>query len=77
WKRRQQIVSAIEKSDFRMAESLLSYYDNADDDGEDEGKLGRQFKLVMKAQMMKKRGENRAVIAKLCEEAVKLTVSDI
>ena len=24
WKRRQQIVSAIEKSDFRMAESLLS-----------------------------------------------------
>ncbi len=77
WKRRQQIVSAIERSDYQTAEKLLAYYDNADDDSEDEGKLGRQFKLVMKAQIMKKRGGNRAEIAKLCEAAVKLTVADI
>ncbi len=77
WKRRQQIVSAIERADYQTAEKLLAYYDNADDDSEDEGKLGRQFKLVMKAQIMKKRGGNRAEIAKLCEAAVKLTVADI
>ncbi|MDE7322170.1 MAG: helix-turn-helix domain-containing protein [Lachnospiraceae bacterium] len=77
WKRRQQIVSAIEESDYQTAEELLAYYDNEDDASEEEGKLGRQFKLVMKVQMMKKRGEDQAVIAKLCEEAVKLTVSDI
>ncbi len=77
WKRRQQIVSAIERSDYQTAEKLLAYYDNTDDDSEDEGKLGRQFKLVMKAQIMKKRGGNRAEIAKLCEAAVKLTVADI
>lgn len=79
WKRQQQIVSAIERCDYQTAEKLLAYYDSADDIGEneDEGRIGRQFGLVMKAQIMKKRHEDPAVIAKMCEQAVKLTVSDI
>ena len=79
WKRQQQIVGAIERCDYQTAEKLLAYYDSADDIGEneDEGRIGRQFGLVMKAQIMKKRHEDPAVIAKMCEQAVKLTVSDI
>lgn len=79
WKREQQIVNAIEKSDYQTAEKLLAYYDEEDkvNENEDVGKLRRQFALVMKAQIMQKRGEDKAEIAKLCEEAVKLTVPDI
>ena len=73
WKRKQGIVNAIEKSNYETAENLLKYYDET---GETD-KLGRQFNLVMKAQIMQKRHEDREQIARLCEEAVKLTVSDI
>lgn len=73
WKRKQGIVNAIEKSNYETAENLLKYYDET---GETD-KLGRQFSLVMKAQIMQKRHEDREQIARLCEEAVKLTVSDI
>lgn len=73
WKRRQQIVNAIEKSDFDTAEKELAVY------GKKNGafNLEKQFCLVMRAQIMQKRHEDPAVIASLYEEAVKLTVSDI
>lgn len=73
WKRRQRIVNAIEKSDFDIAEKELAVYEKTNDDFN----LEKQFCLVMRAQIMQKRREDSAVIAKLYEEAVKLTVSDI
>lgn len=73
WKRKQGIVNAIEKSDYKTAERLLKHYENIDK----EDILGRQFELVMRVQIMQKRHEDRALIAKLCEEAVKLTVPTI
>lgn len=73
WKRKQGIVNAIEKSNYEAAENLLKYYDEA---GETD-KLGRQFSLVMRAQIMQKQNEAHERIARLCEEAVKLTVPDI
>lgn len=72
WKRKQGIVNAIEKSNFETAEKLLKHYDDVKDDI-----LGRQFSLVMRAQIMQKRHEDHDRIAHLCEEAVKLTISDI
>lgn len=72
WKRKQGIVNAIEKSNFETAEKLLKHYDDVKDDI-----LGRQFSLVMRAQIMQKRHEDHDRIAWLCEEAVKLTISDI
>ncbi len=72
WKRKQGIVNAIEKSNFETAEKLLKHYDDVKDDI-----LGRQFSLVMRAQIMQKRHEDHDRIARLCEEAVKLTISDI
>lgn len=73
WKRKQGIVNAIEKSNYETAENLLKYYDEA---GETD-KLGRQFSLVMRAQIMQKQNEAHERIARLCEEAVKMTVPDI
>lgn len=73
WKQKQRIVNSIEKSDFQEAEKLLETYEKK---GE-EDKLGRQFCMVMRAQIMQKRHEDKAQIARIYEEAVKLTVSDI
>lgn len=73
WKRRQRIVNAIEKSDFGTAEKELAIYEKKNGDYN----LEKQFCLVMRAQIMQKRHEDPAAIAKLYEEAVKLTVSDI
>ncbi|MDE7477860.1 MAG: helix-turn-helix transcriptional regulator, partial [Lachnospiraceae bacterium] len=73
WKREQGIVNAIEKSDYEKAEKLLTYYETIDA----EDILGKQFELVMRVQIMQKRHEDPILIAKLCEQAVKLTVKDI
>ncbi|MDE7185152.1 MAG: helix-turn-helix domain-containing protein [Lachnospiraceae bacterium] len=73
WKRKQGIVNAIEKSNYETAEDLLKYYDETGD----TDKLGRQFELVMRAQMMQKRHESTELIAQMCEKAVKLTVPDL
>lgn len=73
WKRRQRIVNAIEKSDFGTAEKELAIYSRR----KGAYNLEKQFCLVMRAQIMQKRHEDPATIAKLYEEAVKLTVSDI
>lgn len=73
WKRRQRIVNAIEKSDFAVAEKELAVYEKK----KGRYKLEKQFCLVMRAQIMQKRHEDPAAIARLYEEAVKLTVSDI
>lgn len=73
WKRRQRIVNAIEKSDFVVAEKELAIYEKK----KGRYKLEKQFCLVMRAQIMQKRHEDPAAIARLYEEAVKLTVSDI
>ncbi len=73
WKRQQRIVNAIEKSDFETAEKELAIYEKKKGDYN----LEKQFCLVMRAQIMQKRHEDPAAIAKMYEEAVKLTVSDI
>lgn len=73
WKRRQRIVNAIEKSDYAVAEKELAVYEKK----KGRFKLEKQFCLVMRAQIMQKRHEDPAAIAKLYDEAVKLTVSDI
>ena len=73
WKRKQGIVNAIEKSNYETAENLLKYYDETDE----TDKLGKQFELVMRAQMMQKRHEPPDLIAHICEKAVKLTVPEI
>lgn len=73
WKQKQRIVNSIEKSDFQVAEKLLEAYEKESE----EDKLGRQFCMVMRAQIMQKRHEDKAQIARIYEEAVKLTVSDI
>lgn len=73
WKRKQGIVNAIEKSNYETAENLLKYYDETDK----TDKLGKQFELVMRAQMMQKRHEPPDLIAQMCENAVKLTVPKI
>lgn len=73
WKQKQRIVNSIEKSDFQEAEKLLEAYEKECE----EDKLGRQFCMVMRAQIMQKRHEDKAQIARIYEEAVKLTVSDI
>lgn len=73
WKRRQRIVNAIEKSDFAVAEKELAIYEKK----KGRYKLEKQFCLVMRAQIMQKRHEDPDAIARLYEEAVKLTVSDI
>lgn len=73
WKQKQRIVNSIEKSDFQEAEKLLEAYEKKGQ----EDKLGRQFCMVMRAQIMQKRHEDKAQIARIYEEAVKLTVSDI
>ncbi len=73
WKQKQRIVNAIEKSDFEEAEKLLETYDKESE----EDKLGRQFCMVMRAQIMQKRHKDKMQIARIYEEAVKLTVSDI
>lgn len=73
WKRKQGIVNAIEKSNYETAENLLKYYDETDK----TDKLGKQFELVMRAQMMQKRHEPPDLIAQMCEKAVKLTVPEI
>ena len=73
WKRRQRIVNAIEKSDFAVAEKELAVYEKK----KGRYKLEKQFCLVMRAQIMQKRHGDPAAIARLYEEAVKLTVSDI
>lgn len=73
WKRKQGIVNAIEKSNYETAENLLKYYDETDE----TDKLGKQFELVMIAQMMQKRHEPPDLIAQMCEKAVKLTVPEI
>ena len=65
WKRKQGIVNAIEKSNYEAAENLLKYYDEA---GETD-KLGMQFSLVMRAQIMQKQNEAHERIARLCEES--------
>ncbi|MDE6054914.1 MAG: helix-turn-helix domain-containing protein [Lachnospiraceae bacterium] len=73
WKRQQRIVNAIEKSDFETAEKELAIYEKKKGDYN----LEKQFCLVMRAQIMQKCHEDPAAIAKMYEEAVKLTVSDI
>lgn len=73
WKQKQGIVNSIEKSDFRAAEKLLEAYEKKSEND----KLGRQFCMVMRAQIMQKRHEDKTQIARIYEEAVKLTVSDI
>lgn len=73
WKQKQRIVNSIEKSDFQMAEKLLEAYEKKSEND----KLGRQFCMVMRAQIMQKRHEDKTQIARIYEEAVKLTVSDI
>lgn len=73
WKQKQRIVNSIEKSDFRAAEKLLEAYEKKSEND----KLGRQFCMVMRAQIMQKRHEDKAQIAHIYEESVKLTVSDI
>lgn len=73
WKQKQRIVNSIEKSDFQVAEKLLEAYEKESE----EDKLGRQFCMVVRAQIMQKRHEDKAQIARIYEEAVKLTVSDI
>ena len=73
WKRKQGIVNAIEKSNYETAENLLKYYDETDE----TDKLGKQFELVMRAQMMQKRHEPPDLIAQMYEKAVKLTVPEI
>lgn len=73
WKQKQRIVNSIEKSDFQMAEKLLEAYEKKSEND----KLGRQFCMVMRAQIMQKRHEDKTQIAHIYEEAVKLTVSDI
>lgn len=73
WKRRQRIVNAIEKSDFAVAEKELAIYEKK----KGRYKLEKQFCLVMRAQIMQKRHEDPDAVARLYEEAVKLTVSDI
>jgi len=73
WKRRQRIVNAIEKSEFETAEKELEIYERKNGDYN----LEKQFCLVMRAQIMQKRCEDPTTIAKLYEEAVKLTVPDI
>lgn len=73
WKQKQRIVNSIEKSDFQEAEKLLEAYEKECE----EDKLGRQFCMVMRVQIMQKRHEDKAPIARIYEEAVKLTVSDI
>lgn len=73
WKRKQHIVNAIEKSDFETAEKELAIYEKK----KGAYNLEKQFCMVMRAQIMQKRHEDPAAIAKLYEKAVKLTVSDI
>ncbi len=73
WKQKQRIVNTIEKSDFQAAEKLLDAYEKVSA----EDKLGRQFCMVMRAQIMQKYHEDKTRIACIYEEAVKLTVSDI
>lgn len=73
WKRKQRIVNAIEKSDFATAEKELAVYEKKSG----EYNLKKQFCMVMRAQIMQKRHEDPAAIARLYEKAVKLTVSDI
>lgn len=73
WKRKQHIVNAIEKSDFETAEKELAIYEKK----KGAYNLEKQFCMVMRAQIMQKRHEDPAAIAKLYERAVKLTVSDI
>lgn len=73
WKREQHIVNAIEKSEFETAEKELAIYEKK----KSKYNLEKQFCLVMRAQIMQKRHEDPILIAKLYEEAVKLTVSDI
>ncbi len=73
WKRKQRIVNAIEKSDFATAEKELAVYEKKSG----EYNLKKQFCMVMRAQIMQKRHEDPAAIARLYEKAVKRTVSDI
>jgi len=73
WKREQHIVNAIEKSEFETAEKELAIYEKK----KSKYNLEKQFCLVMRAQILQKRHEDPILIAKLYEEAVKLTVSDI
>lgn len=73
WKQKQRIVNAIEKSEFATAEEFLEAYEQKNSGYN----LEKQFCLVMRAQILQKRRGDPSAIAKLYEEAVKLTVSDI
>lgn len=68
WKQKQRIVNTIEKSDFQAAEKLLDAYEKVSA----EDKLGRQFCMVMRAQIMQKYHEDKTRIACIYEEAVKV-----
>lgn len=73
WKQKQRIVNTIEKGDFQTAQKLLESYEVESS----TDKLGRQFCMVMRAQILQKCYKDKMKIAQIYEEAVKLTIPEI
>ncbi len=74
WLERQRIVESFLHDDEPLAERLVEEYaDNNDMDN----KLDKQFYLFMRAQLMHMRGGEECELARIYDEAVKLTVPQV
>lgn len=73
WVRQQEILCAVEQQEFGKAGLLISEYEKQIPV---KDKIGRQFCLVMQAEVFKGQKADRAEPAGCYEEAVKLTIPD-
>lgn len=73
WKIRQKILKAVDNQEIETSKKYLEQYRERIKGN----RIGEQFYLVMKAELLKQEGAEEKEIAQITETAVKLTVPDI
>lgn len=74
WEWQHKILWAIDRKDFPEAERLIGEYGVQEPAGD---KIKRQFCIAMQAELLKLQGAEQIKIARLYEEAVRLTVPEV
>lgn len=75
WKKRQELLRAVENKDYKEADSLIEQYER--DGSRQSNAIEKQFYLAMKAQLAQYRNAPEAELCLLYEEALRLTVPEI
>ena len=74
WEQQQEILRAIDRRDFQKAQQLIRGYGGQ---ALEEDSVGRQFCLMMKAEILKLQGADARELGSCYETAVHLTVPEV